>query len=402
MGQRVHLLLLAVLLILVITIPPVQAESDVTADDFLIPFSEGIAMLDKKLGQQRPVFLNTAEDFVDEGNYWKRQCTEYSRMHDERAEAYIAKEQAEGRLSGSVSTFLAASLEQKSTFGVASGFYTADPYARSLYEKTKDACTEAERNYNKAMEMTSDSNYEQQAEIFHEGAEVYDVVGDRKGAAEVREAEMAAEAQAAARDTGFSSDCLIVTATFGSPMAGEVQLVRDFRDDTIKQDYLGSRYVTALNALYYSFSPAVARAIDENPSVKPVMRLVLVPLLGIVLLSQGVYSLLSFSPEVATVVFIIFGGALVGLVYFLPVMLSAVWVAGKKRWQVPKLSCLLPFVYVWGGLLALLAIGAVLRIDILTVLSSGLLFVCTVLLMAGAAALFLSGFFRFSPPGTEE
>ncbi|PKL65171.1 MAG: hypothetical protein CVV32_04035 [Methanomicrobiales archaeon HGW-Methanomicrobiales-3] len=371
-----------------------------TADDFLIPFSEGIAMIDKKLGQQRPVFLNTAEDFVDEGNYWKRQCTEYSRMHDERAEAYIAKEQAEGRLSGSVSTFLAASLEQKSTFGVASGFYAADPYARSLYEKTKDACTEAERNYNKAMEMTSDSKYEQQAEIFHEGAEVYDVVGDRKGAAEVREAEMAAEAQAAARDEGFS-DCLIVTATFGSPMASEVQLVRDFRDDTIRQDYLGSRYVTALNAIYYSFSPFVARTIDENPSVKPVMRLVLVPLLGIVLLSQGVYSLLSFSPGVATVVFIIFGGTLVGLVYILPVMLSALWVAGKKKWQIPALSCLLPFVYLWAGLLAGLIIGAVTRIDLIAVLSSGLLFVCTVLLMAGAAALFLSPYLGMIPAGKE-
>jgi len=32
-------------------------------------------------------------------------------------------------------------------------------------------------------------------------------------------------------------------------MAAEVQLVRDFRDDTIKQDYLGSRYVTDLNAI---------------------------------------------------------------------------------------------------------------------------------------------------------
>lgn len=396
MVQRVHLPLLAGLLILVLTIPPVQAESDVTADDFLIPLSEGIAMLDKKLGQQRPVFLNTAQDFIDEGNYWKRQCTEYSRMHDERAGAYIATEQAKGRLSGAVSTFLAASLEQKSTFGVSSGIYTADPYAKSLNEKTKDACTEAERNYNKALEMTSDSNYEQQAEIFHEGAEVYDAVGDRTGAAEVREAEVAAEARAASRDEGFS-DCLIVTATFGSPMAAEVQLVRDFRDDTMKQDYLGSRYVTALNVIYYSFSPAVARAIDENPSVKPVMRLVLAPLIGIVLLSQGVYSVFSFSPEVATVVFIVSGGALIGLVYGMPVILSALWVAGKTKWQIPALSSLKPLAALWAGLLAVLVFSAVMKIDLIAVLSSGLLFICTVFLMAGAAALCLIGYLEIPP-----
>ncbi len=400
MRQRVHLLLLAALLIMVTAIPPVQAESDVTADDILIPLSEGIAMLDKRLGQQRPVFLNTAQDFIDEGNYWKRQCAEYCRMHDERARVYIAREQAKGRLPGAVSAYSSASLEQKFTFGVSSGFYTADPYAKSLNEKTKDACTEAERNYNKAYEMTAANNYEQQAEIFTEGAEVYDVVGDTSGAAQVRSAAAAAEARATARDEGFS-DCLIVTATFGSPMADEVQLVRNFRDNTIQHEYLGSRYVTALNAMYYSFSPIVARAIDQNPSVKPLMRLILAPLLGIVLLSQGLYLFLAFSPGLATVAFILFGGVLVGLVYVTPVMLPALWITAKKRRHIPAFS-LLPFLSLWVGLLALLAIGAAMKIDILTVTSSGLLFVCTVLLTAAAVSLTVSGYLGFSLAGMEE
>ena len=388
MRQRVHLFLLAALLIMVTAIPPVQAESDVTADDILIPLSEGIAMLDKRLGQQRPVFLNTAQDFIDEGNYWKHQCAEYSRMHDERAKAFIAREQAKGQLPGAVSAYSSASLEQKFTFGVSSGFYTADPYAKSLNEKTKDACTEAERNYNKAYEMTAANNYEQQAEIFKEGAEVYDVVGDTSGAAQVRSAAAAAKARATARDEGFS-DCLIVTATFGSPMAAEVQLVRAFRDDTIRQDYTGSRYMTALNAVYYSFSPTVARAIDENPSTKPVMRLVLAPLIGIVLISQGIYSFLSFSPMVATGAFIIAGGVFVGAVYIMPVMLAALWVARRRIRNIQAQAGLIRGLCLWTALLGALIIGAVLRIDILTVAGSGLLFTCTVLLTAATISLHL-------------
>jgi len=127
------------------------------------------------------------------------------------------------------------------------------------------------------------------------------------------------------------------------------------------------------------------------------MRLVLAPLIGIVLLSQGMYSLLSFSPGFATVVFIVFGGALVGLVYIMPVMLSALWVAGKKRWQIPALSRMKPLAVLWAGLLTALVLSAVLKIDLIAVLSSGLLFVCTVFLSAGAVALYLSGYLGIVP-----
>jgi len=242
--------------------------------------------------------------------------------------------------------------------------------------------------------LTKPDDFRQQARIQENAAGVYDNTGNKSAAEDARDEAAFAQGR---QDLKSGSDCLIVTATFGSPMASEVQLVRDFRDDTIKQDYLGSRYVTALNAIYYSFSPAVSRAIDENPSVKPVMRIVLAPLIGIVLLSQGMYSLLSFSPGFATVVFIVFGGALVGFVYIMPLMLSALWVAGEKRWQIPALSSLKPLVFLWVGLLAALVLSAVLKIDLIAVLSSGLLFVCTVFLMAGAAALYITGYLGITP-----
>lgn len=185
-------------------------------------------------------------------------------------------------------------------------------------------------------------------------------------------------------------------------MASEVQLVREFRDSTIRQDYLGSRYVTALNALYYSFSPSVARAIEENPSVKPVMRVVLAPLLAIVLLSKEVYALLSFSPGIATFVFIIIGGALVGLAYVLPVMVPILWIAMRRNWQIPSMSTLKPVIYLWAGLIIALVIGDILKIDVVAILSSGMLFICTMLLTAGAVSLFLSGHFGIRRPVEDE
>jgi hypothetical protein len=93
------------------------------------------------------------------------------------------------------------------------------------------------------------------------------------------------------------------------------------------------------------------------------------------------YSLLGFSPELATVVVIVAGGALVGLGYIVPVLLTAIWVVVRKGlWPVPALPVLIPVALLWVGLPAVLGIGAIMKMDRITVLSSGLLFACTVLL----------------------
>lgn len=390
---------LVTLILLPLMVIPVQADA---ADDWIEGVKWTASLAVRHIEQGRPLVFNSAQDYIDEGNYWKGRCQEDSRLYNERLNAFVREKQQKGSLQEYSETIMQkASMEQKEVFAKSAGLYIADPDARNIYSDMRDSCKEAEKNYNKAYEQTPATDYEQQAEIFDEGADIYDALGDKEGAAQVREAAAAAEARAEARDMGFS-DCLIVTATFGSPMAGEVQLVRDFRDNTIKQNYLGSRYVTALNAVYYSFSPAIARSIDENPSVKPVMRIILAPLIGIVLLSQGMYSLLSFSPGIATVVFIVTGGALVGLIYILPVMLPALWVAAKRRWQVPAVKRLMPVAFLWAGLLFALVLGAVLQIDLLAVLSSGLLFACTGFLTAGIAALYLLEYFGIRPAGLDK
>ena len=73
--------------------------------------------------------------------------------------------------------------------------------------------------------------------------------------------------------------CLIATATFGSEMAPQVQLLREIRDNTVLQTEYGTSFMTGFNQFYYSFSPVIADYERENPVFKEVMKLTLTPLL---------------------------------------------------------------------------------------------------------------------------
>jgi len=73
--------------------------------------------------------------------------------------------------------------------------------------------------------------------------------------------------------------CLIATATYGSELAPQVQLLREIRDNTVLQTQSGTSFMTAFNQFYYSFSPAVADYERENPTFKEAVKLTLTPLL---------------------------------------------------------------------------------------------------------------------------
>jgi hypothetical protein len=67
--------------------------------------------------------------------------------------------------------------------------------------------------------------------------------------------------------------CFIATAAYGTPMAEEIQILREFRDEYLLTSPLGQ----ALVGLYYRTSPPVAQFITEHPSLKPVVRVGLLP-----------------------------------------------------------------------------------------------------------------------------
>jgi len=67
--------------------------------------------------------------------------------------------------------------------------------------------------------------------------------------------------------------CFIATAAYGTPMAEEIQILREFRDDYLLANTVGR----AIVGLYYKVSPPIAEFITDHPSLKPIVRAGLVP-----------------------------------------------------------------------------------------------------------------------------
>jgi alpha-tubulin suppressor-like RCC1 family protein len=71
--------------------------------------------------------------------------------------------------------------------------------------------------------------------------------------------------------------CFIATAAYGTPMAEEIQILRQFRDVYLLTNTLGQ----ALVRLHYRVSPPIAEFITEHPSLKPIVRAALLPAVAI-------------------------------------------------------------------------------------------------------------------------
>jgi hypothetical protein len=116
--------------------------------------------------------------------------------------------------------------------------------------------------------------------------------------------------------------CFIATAAYGTPMAEEIEILREFRDEYLLTNSLGQ----ALVEFYYRVSPPIAEFITEHPSLKPIVRAGLVPAV--------VMSTIAVSTTVAEKMVI------VGLLVLVSVAL-AVWAKNDKgrRARNDGLSC---------------------------------------------------------------
>ena len=108
------------------------------------------------------------------------------------------------------------------------------------------------------------------------------------------QAQKAEEAQKAPENTGYEIEeikssensskpnggCLIATATFGSELAPQVQLLREIRDNTVLSTASGTSFMSSFNTLYYSFSPTVADLERQNPAFKETVKVAITPLLS--------------------------------------------------------------------------------------------------------------------------
>lgn len=74
--------------------------------------------------------------------------------------------------------------------------------------------------------------------------------------------------------------CLIATATYGSEMAPQVQLLREIRDSQIMNTNSGASFMGGFNQWYYSFSPYIADMERESPAFKEMVKIGITPLLS--------------------------------------------------------------------------------------------------------------------------
>jgi len=74
--------------------------------------------------------------------------------------------------------------------------------------------------------------------------------------------------------------CLIATATYGSELAPQVQMLREIRDNQLLQTESGKSFMTTFNEAYYSFSPYIADMERESPVFKEIVKAGLTPMLS--------------------------------------------------------------------------------------------------------------------------
>ena len=74
-----------------------------------------------------------------------------------------------------------------------------------------------------------------------------------------------------------SDACFIATAAFGSILDSHVVQLRQFRDRFLRDNAPGRLAIR----LYYRFSPDLAQIIEDDPGLKPVVRIALLPFVGL-------------------------------------------------------------------------------------------------------------------------
>ena len=77
-----------------------------------------------------------------------------------------------------------------------------------------------------------------------------------------------------------TSGCLIATATYGTELAPQVQMLREIRDDVLFDTNSGTAFMMGFNEFYYTFSPTVADWERQSPLFKEVVKATITPMLS--------------------------------------------------------------------------------------------------------------------------
>jgi len=176
--------------------------------------------------------------------------------------------------------------------------------------------------------------------------------------------------------------CLIATATYGSELAPEVQLLRNFRDHSIMKTQAGSNFMVAFNAWYYSFSPLVASYLAMHSFERMIMKGVLYPLIGILYLTSVLHTASSGAPEFAVLVSGLLASSLIGTFYLgLPLSLLRAKVGRLRGLRAQRLLERTLVISLLGGIAAL-TLGEISSSPAVLLLSSSVIVLSTLFLSA--------------------
>jgi hypothetical protein len=84
--------------------------------------------------------------------------------------------------------------------------------------------------------------------------------------------------------------CLIATATYGSELSPQVQMLREIRDNQLMNTEAGTAFMSGFNELYYSFSPIIADMERESPIFKEIVKVGLTPMISSLSLMENANS----------------------------------------------------------------------------------------------------------------
>ena len=170
--------------------------------------------------------------------------------------------------------------------------------------------------------------------------------------------------------------CIIATATYGSELAPQVQLLRNFRDNKILHTYVGTQFMTAFNAWYYSFSPSVAQVIAQEEPLRNAMKILLYPLIEILQVAVGVFNLAGLS-DVGAILTGLIVSALLGAAYLAVPMAVVISRVKRIRRLARKLGLALGLMLTEGAVAT--AVGTFMKVDFIVLIGAPTLVLATIL-----------------------
>ena len=186
--------------------------------------------------------------------------------------------------------------------------------------------------------------------------------------------------------TPGAPQCLIATATYGSELSPEVQLLRNFRDNSIQRTKAGSSFMLVFNTWYYTFSPYVASYLASHGASRIALKGILYPIIGVLFLASSLFAATSKYPELAVLLSGLLASSLIGALYLgLPLTLMK----SKHRSGRQRLTTRLLAAALVSGI-AVLCAGEILSSSPLLIVSGPMIVLSTLLLSGLATSVIIS------------